>query len=272
MGEAAIEAFSGAQLPTSWRWYFDADQRSCFSAGTTLPQPDEEDGYTHTLLFATHTSGSSPVEESAVLLGEKLRGFGKGTYNGMGGKICRAESARQGVLREMAEETHLNLRPDQVHFVGRIRIEVERGEQVAIAVYTTALSDQQRDSVRRSEEVAPLWIPVGHLEKENAPGRLEGRLRPEHKLYLALLLHHSIPQQREMTFDAHVHFHPECEPHELQDGQRPENHRSVKAWHLTIFHNVYKTTVPKTEEEVEEAEETSGSEASYGCFARREWG
>ncbi|KAH7337417.1 hypothetical protein B0J17DRAFT_427359 [Rhizoctonia solani] len=45
--------------------------------------------------------------ENKVLLGLKKRGFGKGIYNGFGGKVDPGESVGDAALRELQEESHL---------------------------------------------------------------------------------------------------------------------------------------------------------------------
>ncbi|CAE6450606.1 hypothetical protein RSOLAG22IIIB_05047 [Rhizoctonia solani] len=45
--------------------------------------------------------------QNKVLLGLKKRGFGKGIYNGFGGKVDPGESVSDAALRELQEESHL---------------------------------------------------------------------------------------------------------------------------------------------------------------------
>ncbi|CAE6409937.1 hypothetical protein ACGC1H_006486 [Rhizoctonia solani] len=45
--------------------------------------------------------------QNKVLLGLKKRGFGKGIYNGFGGKVDPGESVGDAALRELQEESHL---------------------------------------------------------------------------------------------------------------------------------------------------------------------
>ena len=53
-----------------------------------------------------------------VLMVEKLHTVFKGRLNGVGGKIEPAESARDGALREIREETGLSIAPDRLLYLG----------------------------------------------------------------------------------------------------------------------------------------------------------
>ncbi len=43
-------------------------------------------------------------EKKEILLGMKKRGFGKGKWNGFGGKVSQNESVLEGAQRELQEE------------------------------------------------------------------------------------------------------------------------------------------------------------------------
>jgi len=43
-------------------------------------------------------------QHQKVLLGMKKRGFGKGRWNGFGGKVAEGESIEEGTQREVQEE------------------------------------------------------------------------------------------------------------------------------------------------------------------------
>lgn len=45
-----------------------------------------------------------PLRGDTILLGKKLRGFGKGFYNGFGGKVEQTETIVQAAIRELEEE------------------------------------------------------------------------------------------------------------------------------------------------------------------------
>ncbi|SPO26445.1 uncharacterized protein UTRI_04034 [Ustilago trichophora] len=281
--EQAVETYAGPNLPLSPGWYLDPRTRSSFSvtsASSNRAAPNdssEKEGYTHTLLFATHTD-SSPDGRTDLLLGRKLRGFAKGSINGIGGKLSLCETPLECIQRESAEEINVHLDSEQVHFSGRVRIDVDQGEKVCIAVYRTNLADEQRDVVRGSEEIIPLWY---ELTQPSIGSELPwDNMRPEHQVYLAPLLHHHISQQQQQErqektiFDVQVDFESEPKKEELAEEERPENHRKARSWKMEVFHTLSSEDkmVVLREEDDEMEHDSSGSQASYGTFARRDWG
>ncbi|MHA7304538.1 8-oxo-dGTP diphosphatase [Arthrobacter sp. TMN-49] len=97
-----------------------------------------------------------------VLLGKKKTGFGTGKVVGIGGHVEAGESARQAICREVAEETSIvvveaNLIPaGTVDFIFPARPEWD--------MFTTVfLSETFSGEAYESDEIAPLWYPVGEL-------------------------------------------------------------------------------------------------------------
>nr|CDI54076.1 conserved hypothetical protein [Melanopsichium pennsylvanicum 4] len=206
--------------------------------------------YTHTLLFATHVhfpSVSGSYNEprqilTNLLLGKKLRGFGKGSINGIGGKILSDETARESIIRETWEEVGFRLQAQQVTFVGRVRISVDQGEKVHIAVYTARLTNQQRKLVSNSDEIQVIWHSLLLEDRTLQPDlfdavNLEGSMRPEHKVYLSLLLRHQSERDtgglvKGMLLDVDIKFHSELKKETLGGEERPENHRELRRWEM----------------------------------------
>ena len=58
------------------------------------------------------------IENGKILLGEKKRGFAKGTLNGIGGKQDPGETIEQAMIRECEEE--IGAKPVEYSQVGRI--------------------------------------------------------------------------------------------------------------------------------------------------------
>ena len=65
-----------------------------------------------------HMTLCYPILEGRVLLAIKKRDFGKGKWNGPGGKVQPGESAEQAVIRETEEEA--GVRVQRVEAVGTI--------------------------------------------------------------------------------------------------------------------------------------------------------
>lgn len=260
-----VERFRGDQLPTRWDWYSSSEGRGAFAWPLLSPSfehptpPDETDtSYTHSLLFAFHSGDG----EQKLLLAEKLRGFGKGTFNGVGGKLLPAETARQSVIRETEEETGLKLGDEDVVFAGSIRINVECSESIQIATFVTHLTAEQEQQVESSDEVRTKWYsaPNGGLDLSTLP---LSQLRPEHTAYLSPLLRYHLTCESKMVFDLHMRFHPELGKDELPAGERPENHRTVCEWVLLLQHPAKPDHPYEEERDID-----SASECSYGEYTR----
>ena len=74
----------------------------------------EEKSYT--LIFCRR---ETPSGFNEILLGMKKRGFGTGKWNGFGGKIENGESAEQGAIRELEEESSLVVRDIMIEKVDK---------------------------------------------------------------------------------------------------------------------------------------------------------
>ncbi len=239
MSHGHLETYGGSSLPTSPNWYWNPSYRDHYTEHSSAPTPPSSDDgqYTHTLLFAFR---AHPLTgNTQLLLALKLRGFGAGTFNGIGGKIESGESALSSVIRETHEEVGAQLTAEDVRFVGRIGINVpgEGGEVVRIAVYTTHSDRVGSREVLRSEEVEARWYDVDASEEVGWEG-LPEKLRPEHWVYLGMLVGthmHRSGESEETLFDASVDFDPQPPKASLPPGERAENHRTVHTWSLTIF-------------------------------------
>ena len=223
MSSRPIQRFGGSQL-ASWNWYTSQPGSHIL---THPPAPCfNTETYTHTLLFPIHTHH--------LLLARKNRGFAASTYNAIGGKLDN-ESPLQSILRETREEIHIPLDVHQVHFTGRIRISVDRGEKVCIALYTAKFDDELKRRVRASEEVEPHWYDVGKDTRGVWWERLPQPMRPEHRVYLPVLWYHYVQGDVGVLVDVQVDFDAEPKKEHLEDGERPENHRTLRRWSLDVL-------------------------------------
>lgn len=103
-------------------------------------------------------------KDNQIMLAEKKRGFGKGKFDGVGGKIESGESSEQAMLRECYEE--VGVTPIDYCKVGRNEcIEYVNGERkrVFLDIYlATAWSGEPTES----EEMKPLWFAIDDLPYE----------------------------------------------------------------------------------------------------------
>ncbi len=110
------------------------------------------------LLFRTGASGTEgPARE--VLLGLKRTGFGRGRVVALGGKIDGLESAREAAVREVREESGIDLPPAQVRDAGRIRWSFPSRPAWNMAAYLFTAEAGAATPVA-SEEIEPHWYPV----------------------------------------------------------------------------------------------------------------
>jgi len=104
------------------------------------------------------------VKEDKILLAMKKRGFGKGRWNGVGGKLNDGETIKQAAIRETKEE---------------IGVAVKQMEKVAVLdfYFPSNLEWNQRVTVfiakkwgkepLETEEMAPKWFKINKLPFES---------------------------------------------------------------------------------------------------------
>ena len=179
----------------------------------------------------------------SILLGKKLRGFGKGFYNCFGGKLEKSldeyRHPARGAVREIREETGIDLSLELMEdgFVGTLNFTFEDWEVnkamkvylycVVISLCTSGSEDNtlnpdgttkvfiDRDTIRGCDEIYPTWfnnvydIPLQEMFADDS-------------IWLTMLLGHydeifksnsfqpyePILHRRKMMFDAWFHFKP----------------------------------------------------------------
>ncbi len=96
-----------------------------------------------------------------LLLGEKQRGFAKGTYNGIGGKQDPGETIEQAMIRETQEE--IGVTPTEYTLVGQIHFETwYKGDHVYMKLYIYNCS-QFRGTPQTTAEMRPQWFTINNL-------------------------------------------------------------------------------------------------------------
>lgn len=114
--------------------------------------------------------------EGRVLLGMKKRGFGAGKLNGFGGKIEPGESILQAALREMKEESGLEVLDAEL--VGNLRFDF-LGCSERLEVHVLRASAFRGEPVE-TEEMKPDWIAIADIPYE--------RMWLDDEIWLPLLL------------------------------------------------------------------------------------
>lgn len=96
------------------------------------------------------------MKDNKVLLGQKKRGFAKGTYNGIGGKQDLGETIEQAMIRETQEE--IGITPVEYELMGKIHFDVYyKGERVNmyLNIYKSEVFDGEPVE---TEEMIPSWF------------------------------------------------------------------------------------------------------------------
>lgn len=81
--------------------------------------------------------------KNQIWLAEKKRNFGTGKLNGYGGKVQSGETITKCILRELEEETSLNLDENEIVYLGYIDYhDLDRKERRIVYIYTTIATDK----------------------------------------------------------------------------------------------------------------------------------
>lgn len=94
-----------------------------------------------------------------ILLGMKKRGFGKGKWNGFGGKVAEGETIEQAMHRELKEE---------------VGVEVQDATKIGILEFTfqdnpdtlevhVFSSKEFTGQPQETEEMKPRWFPINNI-------------------------------------------------------------------------------------------------------------
>ena len=106
------------------------------------------------------------LKDNQILLGMKKRGFGKGKWNGFGGKVkVGEETIRAGALREVQEECGLCLKDEDICQLGLIDFEF-KNEPVHLEVHVFE-ARQYSGQVTESDEMAPKWFDIKEMPYDN---------------------------------------------------------------------------------------------------------
>lgn len=116
--------------------------------------------YSTTLCFVVN---SLPAQQ--VLLGMKKTGFGKGKYNGFGGKINTAETVIDAVVRELQEECGVLAKEQDLIKVGELDFVFPANPALDhdVHIYVT---ERWQGEIVESDEMKPEWFVVSQIPYE----------------------------------------------------------------------------------------------------------
>ena len=119
------------------------------------------------------------IKGNRILLGEKKRGYAKGTFNGIGGKQDPGETIEQTMIRETQEE--IGITPTKYELVGKIDfINFEyKGERIDNTLSIYKCSDFEGE-ICETEEMIPNWFEIDKMPYD--------RMLPDDVLWFPLVL------------------------------------------------------------------------------------
>jgi len=96
------------------------------------------------------------TKKGKTLLAMKKRGFGRGKWNGFGGKAKSGESVKLAALRELKEEIGVTALPENAKDVGLIRFRFKEHPEWNQNMHLY-LVNQWQGQPKETEEMKPIW-------------------------------------------------------------------------------------------------------------------
>lgn len=117
-------------------------------------------------------------KENQILLAMKKKGFGKGKYNGVGGKLEEGETPEEAMIRETEEE--IKVTPTKFEKVGLIEFdELYKEEKVNLTFHLYFVYEWE-GSPTETEEMSPKWFDIKEIPYDE--------MFPDDKHWLPLVL------------------------------------------------------------------------------------
>ena len=101
-------------------------------------------------------------EQEQILLAMKKRGFGKGRWNGVGGKLQGDESIAEAVIRETEEEISVRVRPDDLTQVATLDFSFLHAPDWDQQVHVFFVTKWEGEPLE-SEEMKPQWFSADDI-------------------------------------------------------------------------------------------------------------
>ncbi len=98
------------------------------------------------------------LRDDAICLAMKKRGFGEGNWNGYGGKLQDGETVLQGAVREIKEESGVDVDECDLEVVALTDFIFEDGKHLLVHTYFTRV--WQGEPIE-TEEMRPRWYAYG---------------------------------------------------------------------------------------------------------------
>lgn len=99
--------------------------------------------------------------DNQLLLAMKKRGYGKGRWNGVGGKVEPDETVEAGMIRECEEE--IAVQPTSYELVAELEFDQYFKQQHDFMRVTVYIATEWSGQPTESEEVKPAWFETNAL-------------------------------------------------------------------------------------------------------------
>ena len=99
-------------------------------------------------------------EHPYILLAMKKRRFGKGRWNGYGGKVKKGESVEESAVREIEEESRI--KASKLEKMGIINFEFKKTPGDILEVHFFHILDYKGEAIE-TEEMRPRWFDIEKL-------------------------------------------------------------------------------------------------------------
>jgi mutator protein MutT len=117
-------------------------------------------------------------KDDKILLGEKKRGFAKGTLNGIGGKQDPGETNEQAMIRETQEE--IGVTPVEYELMGTVHFDMYyKGEHSSLYMNIYSCTKYHGKPLE-TEEIIPAWYDINNIPYE--------KMLQDDKLWMPLFL------------------------------------------------------------------------------------
>ena len=125
------------------------------------------------------------VKENQILLGMKKRGFGKGKYNGFGGKVSDNETIEEAALRELHEE--VKIKANELEKIAELTFIFPEKKEWDQVVHVFLVKSWDGEPIE-TEEMEPVWI-----DRDNIP---YDQMWSDDKYWLPLVLQNKYVKAR----------------------------------------------------------------------------
>lgn len=107
---------------------------------------------------------SYPIREQEICLGYKGRGLGEGYWNGFGGKVCSGETIEEAAVRELKEETTIEVDERDLKKVAITEFLFEDGRH--LEVHTFFVTHWKGEITETEEMRTPTWYSFDTIPYE----------------------------------------------------------------------------------------------------------